>query len=133
MPCPLPDRDAELLLQGGQVAVMVWRGRQMLLVAYAKVARTQAGVTAVRYDVGTLSIMLRKLAHPVFAEITPIARRKTRKVFVPRSPQCLEGLFGSVPVLSPVLRSPFVDIGEDRAAAASEDLLPCGFAVVNWL
>jgi hypothetical protein len=87
----------------------------MLLVAYAKVARTQAGVRALRCDVGTLSITLRKLAHQVFAEITPIARRKTRKVFVPLSHQCLEGLFGSAPVLSPALRIPFV------------------FAVANWL
>eukprot|EP00974_Lingulodinium_polyedra_P103958 10062803-Lingulodinium_polyedra.AAC.1 len=67
MPCPLPDRGAELLLQGGQVAVKVWHGHHMLLVAYAKVARTQAGVRAARCKVGPLRFVFRKLAHQVLA------------------------------------------------------------------
>eukprot|EP00974_Lingulodinium_polyedra_P080958 7843691-Lingulodinium_polyedra.AAC.1 len=103
--CPFPDRDAELVLQGGQVALKVWHGHHMPLVAYAKVTRTQAGVRAVRCDIGTLSIAFRKLAHQVCAQVTPIGWRKTRKLFAPLSLQCLEGMFGGVPVLSPVLRS----------------------------
>ena len=66
----------------------------MPLVAYAKVARTQAGVRAVRYDLGTLSIAFRKLAHQVLAQVTPIGWRKTRNLFAPLSLQCLEGIFG---------------------------------------
>ena len=78
--CPLPDRDAELLLQGGQVAVKVWHRHHVLLAAYAKVARTQAGVRAARCDLGTLSIVLRKLAQQVLAQVTPIGWRKTREL-----------------------------------------------------
>ena len=97
--CPFPDRDAELVLQGGQVALKVWHGHHMPLVAYAKVARTQAGVRAARCDLGNLSIVFRNLAQQVLAQVTPIGSRKTRKLSVPLSQQCLEGMCGGVPVL----------------------------------
>ena len=109
----------------------VWHRHHVLLVAYAKVARTQVGVRAARCDPGNLRIVFRKLAQQVLAQVTPIDWRKTRKLFVPLSLQCIESMFGGVPVLSPVLRSPLVDISEDCAAAASEGLLPFGVAAVN--
>ena len=69
----------------------------MPLVAYAKVARTQAGVRAARYDLGNMSIVFRNLAQQVLAQVTTIGSRKTRKLSVPLSQQCLEGMFGVCP------------------------------------
>ena len=129
----LPDRDAELLLQGGQVAVKVWHRHHVPLVADAKVARTQAGVRAARCELGNLSIVFRNLAPQVLAQVTPIGSRKTRKLSVPLSQQCLEGMCWGVPVLPLVLRRPLVGISEGCAAAANKGLLPFGVAVVDWL